>query len=256
MQYCNMNHVKGVTPIMLYCCINWGSSLRHYHVCSTRVFLLWYTTCPYLYVQASRVMKEDMTIMLIMFLSVALYCSGTLLPGLLNPILFCKEHIIPSCAAYSYFACFLKTEQRKCRCVCNAILRAQCCHCFDVHLNSSMSRGSFEGLTENHWKKTSLWGEKNKNEALKFCTRGEGERRGSFEPVGCQSFSVFVWGDEWEFPVPPPCYRSPESGQIHCTGWRKVEFVDFEREKKYTLLLNFHNSNIHNSRTSAERAWE
>lgn len=164
------------------------------------------------------------------------YIGDTRLPGLVNPFLFCKERVIPSCAANSCFACFVKTEQRKSLCVCNAILRAQCCHSFDVYLNSSMSRRSFEGLTDNHWKKIFVGEKTNKKGALEFCTRGEGERRGSFEPVACQSFfCVFMWGDEWEFPVPPPCYLSPESGQTRCTGWRKVEFVDFERgetEKK------------------------
>lgn len=120
------------------------------------------------------------------------YIGDTRLPGLVNPFLFCKERVIPSCAANSCFACFVKTEQRKSLCVCNAILRAQCCHSFDVYLNSSMSRRSIEGLTDNHWKKIFVGEKTNKKGALEFCTRGEGERRGSFEPVACQSFFVFL----------------------------------------------------------------
>lgn len=155
-----------------------------------------------------------------------------MIPGLVNPVLFCKEHAIPSCAANSYFACFLKTEQRKCLCLCNAILRAQCCHTFDVYLNSSMSRGIFEGLTENHWKNC-LCGEKKQKWSIEILHQRRGrEERELWTSCLSVFFCVFVWGDEWEFPVPPPCYLSPESGQTRCTGWRKVEFVDFKRGKR------------------------
>lgn len=165
-----------------------------------------------------------------------------MLPGLVYPILFCKEHLIPSCAANSYFACLLKKEQRKCLCVCNEIHRAQCCHSFDVRLNSSKSWGSFEGLTENHWKRNLCGGKK--NEKQKWSIEILHQRRGRKERelwTSCLSvfFCVFVWGDEWEFPVPPPCYLSRESGQTRCTGWRKVEFVDFERGKKKKSYLAF-----------------
>ena len=190
-----------------------------------------------------------------------LHCivGDSMLPGLVNPVLFCKEHAIPSCAANSYFACFLKTEQRKCLCLCSAILQAQCCHTFDVYLNSSMSWGIFEGLTENHWKNC-LCGEKNKNGALKFCTRGEGERRGSFEPVACQSFSVFLCEEMSESSLFLLHATSPQSlGKPAAQVGEKLSLWTLKEEreeKKSALLLNFHNSNIHNSRTSAECAWE
>lgn len=94
------------------------------------------------------------------------YIGDNILPGLVNPILFCKELVMPLCAANSYFACFLKTEQRK-------------CHSFDACLNSSVSWGSSEGLPENHWKKNLCGGEKNPkmehwNSAPEERERGDG----------------------------------------------------------------------------------
>lgn len=149
--------------------------------------------------------------------------------------LFCKEHVIPLWAENSYFACLLKTEQRKCLCLCNEILRAQWFHTFDVYLNSSMSVKALRSW-QRIIKKKYLW-RKNKTK-MKYWNSAQEERE---LWTRCLSvfFCVFVWGDEWEFPVPPPCYLSPECGQTHCIGWRKVEFVDFERGKREKNLPCF-----------------
>lgn len=99
-----------------------------------------------------------------------------------------------------------------------------------------MSRGSFEGLTENHWE-TVFVGEK--MEHWNSAPEEKGEERELWTSCLSVFFCVFVWGDDWEFPVPPPCYLSPESRQTCCTGWRKVEFVDFERGKRRKIYLVF-----------------
>lgn len=51
----------------------------------------------------------------------------------------------------------------------------------------------------------------------------ERERRGALNQLPVSLFCVFVWGDEWELAVPPPCYLSPEPGPSSRTGFRKVE---------------------------------
>lgn len=126
-------------------------------------------------------MEEDVTILLVMYFSVPLYWWY-------HTTLFCKEHVIPLWAANSYFACLLKTEQRKCLCLCNGILRAQWFRTFDVYLNSSMSvkaLRSWQRIIE----KKNICGEKTKQKwSIEILHR----RRGSFEPGACQSFSVFL----------------------------------------------------------------
>lgn len=123
----------------------------------------------------------------------------------------------------------------------------QCCQDFDVYVNSSVS---FERLKDIHWKKSLQ--EKKMEDWNSAQSGGRGERE---LWTSCLSafLCVFVWGDESEFPVPPPHYDSPEPGQTCSTGWEKFEVVDFKRRVggEATSLLNFDNTNIHNRHCSA-----
>lgn len=77
---------------------------------------------------------------------------------------------------------------------------------------------------------------KNKNGALKFCTRGEGERRGSFEPVACQSFSVFLCEEMSESSLFLLHATSPESlGKPAAQVGEKLSLWTLKEERKKKL---------------------
>lgn len=124
------------------------------------------------------------------------------------------------------------------QCSCRELLPTLWCLCKCLHVQQKL------WVTERYLLKKLCVRKK-----MEHCAPEEEERRASFEPAAVRFLCIFMWRDEWEFPLPPLYYGSPELQQTCSSGWRKVEFVDFKTriwKKKSTLLLNFHNTNMHN----------
>lgn len=97
-----------------------------------------------------------------------------------------------------------------------------------------MSKGELWGTDRESLRNSLLWGEereKKQKRNIEILHQRRGERRGSFEPVACQSFSVFLCEEMTESSLFLLHATSLQSlGKAWCTGWRKKK-----REKKLSL---------------------